>query len=41
MQGIKRYVSLHQGFISNTKLFTMDIDRRDHPPIVQKPYTLP
>ena len=32
--------SLHQGDISQTKLFTMDIDTGDYPPIEQKPYTL-
>ena len=32
---------LHQGDIGHTELLTMDIDIRDHPPIAQKPYTLP
>ena len=32
---------LHQGDIGHAKLLTMDIDTGDHPPIVQKPYTLP
>ena len=27
--------------MSHTKLYTMDIDTGDHPPIVQNPYTLP
>ena len=33
--------SLHQGNIGHTELFTMNIEKGDHPPIAQKPYTLP
>ena len=32
---------LHQGDIGHTKLPTMDIDAGNHPPFVQKHYTLP
>ena len=32
---------LCRGDIGHTKLLSMDIDAGDHPPITQKPYTLP
>ena len=36
----KDIFSSHKGDIDHTKLHTMNIDKGNHPPIVQKPYTL-
>ena len=36
-----KIISLQQGDIIHTKVLIMDINTEDHPPIAEKPYTLP